>query len=233
MFDLHQTCEAYQDQNGVMLDHDKIIDGNAVLYTGAKFVLLADQKALEADDLRAYLYMIASIEKEPGLIQRYEKPDDFEGHDNYVGSVVASPLLDNGNFARRVLSYGRKHFYSWNNLSPGTWSIRGFIVRHPGWWAMVKAAAGEWLNPFDQVSALINMSAIVFYENGSSGTLMSYLQYKTWVRQCSWWTEPLARLSCVIFKAAYLKRHPLGIKESYLEYFGPDYPFSQLPDGTF
>ena len=74
---------------------------------------------------------------------------------------------------------------------------------------------------------------MVFGENGSSGTLMDYLQYKTYLRECSWVTEPLVRLGCIIFKAAYLKRHPHGIKESYIDYFGSEYPLAQLSEGTF
>lgn len=228
-----EACEMYEDSNGVLKDRNKVIDGNAVLYTGAKFSLLKDFNELNLQDLFDYDEMVAAIEKQPGLLQRYKKPDDQEAHDNYIGAVVASVVLDDGVLASRIVRYGRKNWYSWDNLNPGKWSGKTFFARHPGFWATLKAGADEWLNPFDQLMAFIDLVMLVFSEDGSSGTLMDYLQYKVYTRKCSWIAEPLVRLGCVIFKAAYFRRHPKGIKESYAEYFGPEYPLAQIPDGMF
>lgn len=230
---LRENLWRYEDQFGVMEDRNQIIDGNALLYTGAKFVLLAELGELSDIDPISYRTALNSSLKEKGLLERYNKPGDHQTHDDYVGMFAASMIFDDGQFAREAVAHGRKNWYAWDNQKPGNWSPENFFVRFPGFWAQAKAAAGEWLNPFDQLMTFVNLIAIVFYENGSSGTLMNYLQYKTYMRKCSWWTEPLTRLGCVLFRIAYHRRHPLGIKESYLDYFGPEYPFSKLPDGTF
>lgn len=230
---LHELFKPYEDENGVMRDRNNIIDGNALLYTGAKLVLISEAGQETAADFDVLEKALAVSEIQPGLLQRYGKPGDHEAHDDYIGMVAASARVDGGAFAKRVVSYGRRHWWCWDNVTPGKFTFGNFFVRQPGLWATMKAAADEWLNPFDQLMAFGDLIMIEFFENGSSGTLMDYLQYKTYMKNCSWWTAPLVRLGCVIFKHAYLQRHPLGIKESYLDYFGHNHPLANLDDGTF
>lgn len=231
---LRDFLPGYQDPFGIMQDRNHVVDGNALLYTGTMLVLLSDEEDFpNVDDRLTFARAIAEAEIQPGLLMKYSKPADQESHDDYVGMAAASALIDNGNFAKRVLRFGRSHKYGWDNLNTDDWSFRDFFVRFPGWWAHMKSAAGEWLNPIDQLWSFIDLVGIVFYEDGASGTLMTYLRYKTFTQKSSAWLNPLTRLGCVIFKTAYLRRHPKGIKESYAEYFGPNYPFSQLPDGKF
>lgn len=229
---LRELLPPYEDSNGVMLDKNRIIDGNALLYTGAKFILLAEEGALNDADRYTYQRMLM-VQKATGLLERYTKPGDHQTQDDYEGMFVASMLFDDGQFARDAVLYGRKNWYAWDNQNLGKWSLECFFARFPGWWAMAKSAAGEWLNPFDQFMVFLGMCEIIFHENGSSGTLMTYLKYKVIVRQNSWWANPLARLGCVVFRTAYLRRHPSGIKESYRDYFGSGYPFANIKDGTF
>lgn len=234
---LREDCKAYEDPIGVMLDKNKIIDGNALLYTGAKIVLLQDEREksdarVDVDDFLTYRKMLAASIKEPGVLNRYGKPGDDQEDDDYTGLAAVSAFMDDGAFAKQVIEYGRSHWYCWDNNS-NKFNLKHFFIRKPGWFACMKAAAKYWHNPIDQFWAFLDLISIVAYENGSSGTAMTYLRYKTYVRKCSPWTHPITRLGCVIFKAAYFVRHPLGIKETYTEYFGPQYPFSQLKDGTF
>lgn len=230
---LRQDCKnGYEDPIGVMYGYTKVIDGNALLYTGAKLVLLKDQDGGSTDDTITYLKMLLSAENPQGILNRYGKPGDNESFDDYIGVVAASAFIDNGMFARRVLTHGRSSWFAFNNVN-NKWDLTHFFAGRPGWWATIKAAAGEWLNPIDQLASFIDLVTIVVYEDGASGTLMDYLQFKTYIRKCSWWTHPITRLGCVIFEAAYMRRHPKGIKESYIVYYGVDYPFSNLPDGTF
>ena len=97
---------------------------------------------------------------------------------------------------------------------------------------MVKASSDHWLNPLDQFFSFIDLVESGVHENGSSGTLMTYLRYNVFVKK-SVWTHPLTRLGCWIYKKLYMRRHPKGIKESYSEYFGNLYPLALLEDGFF
>lgn len=231
MSTFRELCAEYSTEDGVMLDRNKIIDGNALLYTAAKISLMQDLGIIGHQEFDTYMHMLANVEQAPGLIDRYGKPGDKQQHDDYVGLLAASAIRDSGEFAERVYEHGKSHWYSWNNQE-GRWTLWSFFVRQPGFWATVKAASGKWLNPFDEVMAIGDLLTSV-HTSGASGKLMNYLQYKTYVRKCSWKTNPLLRSGCALFKFLYMRRFPKGVKESYSEYFGPDYPFSKLPDGFF
>lgn len=229
---LRELLSPFENMGGVMLDRNKILDGNALLYTGHKIVLLDTLGELDMlKDGSTYSCMLASVERLPGLIDRYGKPGDKQQHDDYLGLFAAGAIL-NRSFAQRAVSYGRKNFYSWNNQDPGKWTLWSFFVRQPGFWATAKAAAGKWLNPFDELMAVVDLMDSI-YSEGSSGKLMDYLQYKTYVRSCPWHLNPFLRTGCLLYKILYMKKYPKGIKESFAEYFGPEYPFSLVPDGTF
>lgn len=183
-------------------------------------------------DLDTYFHMLSSTEVAPGLLDRYGKPGDKQQHDDYIGMLAASAVCDDGVFARRVVNHGKRHWWSWNNQD-GKWALWSFFVRQPGFWATAKAAAGKWLNPFDSTMAVGDLLYCVLFGKGSSGLLMNYLQYHTYVRNCCPFVHPGLRLGCFIFRKLYLRKFPKGIKESYSDYFGPDYPFAKLPDGFF
>lgn len=51
---LRKLCEEYSNIAGVMLDRNKIIDGNALLYTGAKISLLHDLGEISHQEYATY-----------------------------------------------------------------------------------------------------------------------------------------------------------------------------------
>jgi hypothetical protein len=229
---LRDELKFYEDENGVLTNAQKVIDGNALLYTGALAVLLHRLDDYRTTDFDVYDLLLNRTEIKPGLLQRYGKPGDWQAHDDYVGMVTASYFIDHGAFAERVLKQGWGNWFCWNNQNPGKFTLDGFFVRFAGWWAMVKASSDHWLNPIDQVASFIDLVGAGLYENGSSGTLMTYLRYNVFVQK-SVITHPLTRLGCWIYRKLYMRRHPKGIKESYAEYFGPMYPLALLEDGFF
>lgn len=227
-----EDCAEWSNEFGVMLNKSKIIDGNALLYTGAKFSLMKDLGIHSHQEYATYVHMLQDVERAPGLIDRYAKPGDKQQHDDYIGLLAASAIEDGGEFARRVYDHGRANWYSWNNQD-GKWALWSFFVRQPGFWATVKAAAGKWLNPFDSLMASVDLLFSALFHDGHSGLLMNYLQYKTYVRKCCPFLHPGLRLSCWIFKKLYLRKYPKGIKESYSSYFSSEYALAKLPDGFF
>lgn len=222
----------YQDSAGVVTNAKHVIDGNALLYTGAVAVVLHRLNDYRTTDFDVYDYALLTSEVKPGLLQRYSKPGDLQTQDDYVGMVTASYFIDSGSFAERVYKQGWSNWFCWNNQTPGKFTISEFFVRFPGWWAMVKACSDHWLNPIDQAASFIDLVGSGLYENGSSGTLMTYLRYNVFMQR-SVWTHPITRLGCWAYRKLYLRRHPKGIKESYAEYFTPFYPLALLEDGFF
>lgn len=228
---LRDNLPDYQDENGILENKSKIIDGNALLYTGALIVLLHRLNDFKLADFPIWKTMLKS-EIKPGLLERYKKSGDPQEHDDYVGMLAASFFVESGFFAERVLRQGWENWFCWDNQKPGKFSFDKFFVRMPGWWALAKAASDHWLNPIDQLWAFVQFLSAGLTNNGSSGILMAYLNYNVQVTKSAW-THPVSRLGCWIFKKMYLKKHPKGIKESYAEFFNADYPLAQLPDGFF
>lgn len=228
---LRESLPGYQDENGILEDKNKIIDGNALLYTGAAIVLLHRFNDFKLTDFPMYEAALKA-EIKPGLLERYKKPDDSQEHDDYVGMLAASYFVDSGSFAERVVKQGRANKYCWDNKNPGKFSLGKLFVRMPGWWGLAKAASDHWLNPFDQIYVFIDQLVAGLTNNGSSGILMSYMNYNVQVTK-SVFTHPISRLGCYLFKKLYMKKHPKGIKESYTDFFDANYPLAQLPDGFF
>lgn len=226
-----QLCAPYVNSDGAILNETNQVDGNVLLYTGTMLVLLNRFTELGIQDKLNFVSISNNVTIQSGLIHRAYKTTDWEDQDDYVGLMAASYFCDSGKFSDSVVRYGRHHWYSWNNQSPGTWLLNGFFIRFSGWWALAKASSGRWLNLIDQLFASIGLLYSLF-SSGSSDVLLSYLEYNVFIKK-SWFTHPVVKLSCILFKFIYMKQNPSGIKTSYSVYFGSNYPFSNLPEGFF
>lgn len=217
----------YLDDAGFMLSKDFVIDGNATLYNGQRAVFL--DMAGELDplaDRNAFRSRLEHIEIYPGLLQRAYKPADFQAHDDYVGAMVEDFLVNNGEFSQRVVSYGRHHWGSWNNLSPA-WSLRSFFVRHLGFWALAKTCSKrEIVFPWDQAYAAMGLVLNALVDDGSSDHNMDFIKMHVYDK-ISWWRQPITKLGVFVAKQVYAINHPEGRQESFGDFFGASHPFTE------
>lgn len=216
----------YLDPNGFVLNPSFIIDGNATLYNGIMAVFLDLCGELDPlADRNAFRQRLEMVEQYPGEIQRAYKPADFQAHDDYIGAMAEDFLVNNGEFSERVVAYGRHHWWSWNNLSP-TWSLRGFFVRHPGFWAFAKTCSKTaWVMPWDQAYAAFGLVLTAIVDDGSSDHNMDFVKIHIYDK-ISWWKQPITKLGVVAARALYKSAHPRGRVESFEEFFGVNHPFA-------
>jgi len=223
-----ELCKPYL-KDGVMLDRNKILDGNALLYTGTMYVLmhrLDELREGDLDDFRS-LYMSSDVSVEPGLIVRFKKPDDWQAHDDYRGLLGASYFLEhkrgkNLTFARYVHNYGKKNWYCWNNLNPGKWIAKGFFVRLPGFWALTKACAGRKLNLFDKIMFSVNILSTLYKDDGFSGYNMDWIDIQV-LKDHNYW---LTNKAIAYYEKKFMERYPDGMGHAYSSFFNEQYPFA-------
>lgn len=212
---------------GFVLGKDKSLDGNVVLYSGLAQALAAERNEHDTDPTQ-FKHLLAEVEVSPGVIERYKKPGDFQAHDDNIGFIVYSflveaPSLFKDSFVRRHYLTGLKNGLTWNNQTPGKWTLRSFFVRHPGYWQLVKAALGLPIGPYGQIIAAIDFLWTVLEDKGSSEHNMDHAKMAVYDRK-SWLLHPIIKASVAITRYIYAKKHPRGRIESYEEFFGQNHP---------
>lgn len=81
--------------------------GNGLLYTAQAVVAYHDNDDLTQLKALAFDTVFTMCEKQPGLMMRAPQgKDDQEGPDDYVGCGLFSSYADDGELAKRILSYG-------------------------------------------------------------------------------------------------------------------------------
>lgn len=205
------------------------IDGNADLYTGTYYLIKNRLSGLNQTDKEHFEHSISQIEIEPGLIQRAYKPDEFEAFDDYIGLLAADYFLKTG-FGKRVYEYGKKHLFSWNNLNPKKWTLRGLFIRVPAFYGLLKASAGRKLNFIDDIVFAIDLLLTERDEPGAtSGRILDWHK-----------VEVFKEAGGIIAKWAIAKRneefavkYPNLMGNVFGVYFNPEYPFAKYMNGEF
>jgi hypothetical protein len=113
---------------------DKEPSNNGVAYTGVTAIILRDNNISLEDCTDLFVDVLEDCFLESGLVTRNRsKHTDQEGWDDILFLAAASKVA-NWNFAKRILEYGKKHFYVFNDIYPGTiWNDRRFEDKLP-WW---------------------------------------------------------------------------------------------------
>lgn len=96
---------------------------------GIRFTCEAIAASSEASQNTAWWEAVLKCEQEPGLLQRFPGCMEQEtGPDDYLPAASVSCLLENGALARRIYSYGKRHFGFFIN---GSFSWSAFLWRNP------------------------------------------------------------------------------------------------------
>lgn len=233
--------QPYMDTNYVVMSRNADVDGNCLLYTGTYYALKGKWDIIIPQDTIQYQKTLNIVEIEPGLLKRAYK-DEHESHDDYVGMLAASYFTElkqgtTDTFSKRVYNYGKTHWYSWNNLEPGKWLVKGFFARLPGFWSLVKYTSGKSLNLFDQTMASLDIFiTALLNKNNWSGWNLTYNSIMVYQDKKEYF---LINLACKFAKFMYNRNiSTRGMAFSYENYFKSDYcgyiyPFVPFMEGKF
>lgn len=118
--------------------------GNGLLFTGIFYTLLYLRGECTAEDVDRFCMAVTPCWKDdelgnpiPGLLERNDKRNELQAHDDYRGVCVASLLL-NTPHAKAVEAYGSSHFWCFNNAHPGRIGFRSWFGRFAGFPGLVR-----------------------------------------------------------------------------------------------
>jgi hypothetical protein len=191
--------------------------GNGLLHAGVFYSYLGSRGAFTQIENDHFVSMVrmSRVPGYEGLFHRSPwKLDERQAHDDYIG------LMAGGYFAQYrvtddVMTHGRKHFWSWNNLFPEKWTARTFFARFPGMITFFKMCNREWTNPIGSfVLALVILNNT--RSTRSDSKLRTYAQCMV-SRERSW----LCSLAADYWIKSTRKRYGT-IGKAFVEYFQSD-----------
>lgn len=165
------------------------------------------------------LYLDRSIynnEIASGLFRR--KQNDNNSLDNYIG--ICWTFTED---AKRILTYGQKHFWCFNFETPGKFAFRWWFGRFIGFPPFVKVCAGRKIGLISQLLYSLACLFSLFAKRGDVGNQILQWLMNTKMKRIS------KILNCIIkiYEWAMLKRYPGGIYELMCIYHGREHPISK------
>jgi hypothetical protein len=227
-----EVLNSYLDEEGlVSIDKNpsKWSTGNGLLYTGIFYSLLALDNKLTAEDIARFAVAVNRCWLDrygftyEGLLERNDKREDLEAHDDYIGICAASYLLKTDH-AKKIVEYGKQNFWSYNNVEPGRFVLRTWHGRFFGLIGFYKMAANEdpgWLQRKLLKYSITGAAA----KNDNSGELI-LMWLKTLVaRQYS----DEYKMEVGFWKSAITARFG-SLTNLFSKYFGSNHPFSKYEE---
>lgn len=144
------------DEDGLVIEKPNQSDGpetgNGVRERSALELLCFKRGETNKYHLEDFSKTIRSCEVEKGLYNRGpRKPGEMAAHDDRRCLSAVSSIL-NLPFAEEINSYGNKHWWSYNNLNPGRWSISTCDYRLPGVVPSYRLNAGKNFLPLEDIA---------------------------------------------------------------------------------
>ena len=225
---VHMLKEKYQphvDKFGLCHPKAGTISQNGIRFTTEMAMALKLNHEL-TPKIRVQLEnAILSCEMEPGLFRRHptEWRQDQIGPDDYVylGLFSAAIELNSGSIARRVVQYGRDHWWTFNNLQPGRFSKSAFLGRQQQLVCHLELCAGLESNWFRRawLSQVFKIAARSEKDDQDAWCLTWAIDRSLEALQ----TQRLAK-SRATWKAAYKRVWPEGYGALLRDYFAHDHP---------
>ena len=137
----------YSDDLGILHDN-KVgrISGNGAIYTSEELLCYLDGGMVPPP--KKSMAMSHLVDSEGLFFRHPTKRNDLDSTDNLVGFGVWAFVCPEGKeYVSRILRYGAKNFYSWNQPEPSKWTFRSFLGRQ--WQVMVhlRLSIDEWVSP--------------------------------------------------------------------------------------
>jgi len=141
----------YWDNNGLLTPSPRQSSSdNGPLFTSDFYIILKKNGQLTEQDKLDYAQKIESCIGPEGLLNRVPVGHlaSLEGPDDVYGVTDACIELGNTSIPRKLLWDCVKYFGSFNNINPGKWTSRSFLIRQPQLLcAIVNASFPSFLNP--------------------------------------------------------------------------------------
>lgn len=226
-----QEIEAnYVDGNGLVAPYRVTRDNvngsdNGVTFTSEYFVILNQLGKVTTAHLDRFKGTIGRCFREPGLLSRSPHHPDQEGPDDYYGLAAACVALNDPKLATDVVTYGKKHRWNFNNVTPGKFTGSSFLGRQPQLVCALYSAAKKFtpfILPLRIYTALvIAISCIRTPVTDTDSRRLAWLLIQA--------TEPssiLCRLAAKIWRRRLLKAYgPTGLQAVSQIYYQADHPF--------
>lgn len=232
----------YIDVNGLVSPHPtdptKTASDNGPMYTAEYLVMLS--KLDQGGDFPAYVAILNCMYDSMELLSRWPssaQPQILESVDDYYAVLNLCMNYKESSLPRTFLKSVIRYKGALNNVEPGTWTWKSFLVRQPQLLAsMVSAAYPSMYNPFHY---LLRILALPFYLVAAINILIAGIgaphgQADPW--RLSWHllqaTAPVSLMCWLASKFWYwrlYKAYPDGMKGVAYFYYLPQggHPFSR------
>lgn len=200
-------------------------EDNPILFTTEFYNLCVKHKMFDYFDGMRLQNALQSLERKddkgntieglynrrPGLNNR------TESHDNYVAIVFCSKLLNKPEIAARIDDYGRKNFYSYNNVNPFKFSF--MRIRQPYDIMYYRIAAQRCLGLLGFIGLIhlylsVLLDLIYINHEETSGKLLSWLRFD--LMKSKWYIKP----ALYLWNWKIDKSYSEGIADVFGIYFG-------------
>lgn len=134
-----EVLNHYMDREGlVTIDRNPTpwSTGNGLMHTGVFYTILFLRGEIDESDLKRFTSAVDGCWEGPleapiaGLLERNNNREDLQAHDDY--HVMTASFLLGTYHARMVERYGSSHFWSFNNVTPGKFTLQTWHGRFPG-----------------------------------------------------------------------------------------------------
>ena len=214
---IREMFKEYETDDGFLKDRNKILDGNAILYTGCKLVAYEVLGIIQREDYDNYLKIMTNWEAAKGLLNRAHKPKDDQSHDDYIGACVEPRM------AKRVYNYGSAHHWYFNNTGR-SFTLNDWHGRTPGFVCHVKVCAGVEPSFWDRFFWTIDIVSTSFKRRkATSGRIQDWVKVFKMQDSPHW----LTRWASNRFIRSIQKKYKGEIGEVFAIYHDANHPLSR------
>ncbi len=220
----------YEDANGLVspkrcLNSDVNASGNGVCYTGELVTLLALRSELDSRDSAYFFAVMSACMKVPGLLSRGPLQPDQNSVDDYYGFAAGCVATNNTHLASKVIDYGWANTGSYNNVTPGVWTLKSFLWRQPQLICALYAAARRtplWIYPLRVYTALVIATSCM-----RAHPLDADARRINWLLIQAMRGSLICRLAAKIWFNRLYVDYPKGMQDVALMYYeqDPEHPF--------
>lgn len=179
-----KKCLPFWDRDGLFKgDHDGYPStNNGLMLTGIYFVLLKFLGSRDVVDTKAFTDRVTRhMTGHQGLWHERKGHPGRISHDDMM-LIAAAGYFWNAEVPKKIVHYGRKNKWSFDNTKPGVFQWNTWHWRFIGVVQHYKVAAGERLSLFDRLMWCLGIWVTVWWTNGTSGSQKDLFAVATMLR---------------------------------------------------